>query len=232
MLVKYNFFLILFGLLLFSSCGNAPDTDTATEASSDAEISSEIEEKPGKVVFFGNSLTAGNGLELGEDFPSLIQAKLEEAGYNYQVVNAGVSGETSAGGNDRVDWILQQNVDIFVLELGGNDGLRGIDPQSTYRNLQAIIDKVLAKAPEAQIVLAGMEAPPNMGQGYTSAFRNVYTRLADENNLPLIPFLLEGVGGIPELNLPDGIHPNVEGQKIVAENVWEVLRPVVAKEAM
>jgi acyl-CoA thioesterase-1 len=230
MLVKSDFFLLLLALLTCSACNNTSGNEAQSESEPGAEMPTAVVEKPGKIIFFGNSLTAAYGLDPAEGFPALIQAKLDEKGYNYEVVNAGLSGETSAGGNERVDWILQQMVDIFVLELGGNDGLRGIDPASTYSNLQSIIDKVREKAPETQIILAGMEAPPNMGQEYTSAFRNVYAKLAQENKLPLIPFLLKDVGGIPELNLPDGIHPNTEGQKIVANNVWEVLQPVVEQQ--
>lgn len=215
--------------LLFPACANEGTGNSAAteETAVETETSQEKAQKPKKIIFFGDSLTAAYGLDPGEGFPAIIQSKLEAAGYNFQVVNAGLSGETSAGGNERVDWVLQQSVDIFVLELGGNDGLRGFDPEVTYENLQAIIDKVQIKAPDARIILAGMEAPPNMGQDYTTDFRTVYKRLAEENDLPLIPFLLEDVGGIPELNLPDGIHPNREGQKIVAENVWEVLQPLL-----
>lgn len=226
--MKDRFFFLLLFILLIPACAN--DATERADASEDNEAVDpvhEAAEKPKKIIFFGDSLTAAYGLDPGEGFPSIIQNKLDEAGHNYKVVNAGLSGETSAGGNERVDWVLQQNVDVFILELGGNDGLRGIDPEVTYENLQAIIDKVAAKAPEARIILAGMEAPPNMGKTYTDAFRQVYARLAAANDLALIPFLLEDVGGIAELNLPDGIHPNKEGQQIVAENVWKVLRPLL-----
>ncbi|MCB0618949.1 MAG: arylesterase, partial [Saprospiraceae bacterium] len=145
----------------------------------------------------------------------------------YQVVNAGLSGETTAGGRERIDWVLRQGVDIFVLELGGNDGLRGIDPAATYENLKAIIETVRAKDPQTTIVLAGMQAPPNMGADFTSAFRAVYPRLAEEYDLKLIPFLLEGVGGRPDLNLPDGIHPTPRGHRMVAETIWDVLAPLL-----
>lgn len=225
--MKDRFFFLLLLTLIFPACVNEGAEEVTNEPTSEAEASEEVAQKPRKVIFFGDSLTAAYGLDPGEGFPAIIQTKLDESGYNYKVVNAGLSGETSAGGNERVDWVLQQSVDVFVLELGGNDGLRGFDPEVTYQNLQAIIDKVKRKAPEAQIILAGMEAPPNMGQEYTQAFRKVYRRLADENELPLIPFLLKDVGGIQELNLPDGIHPNREGQKIVAKNVWEVLQPLL-----
>ncbi len=180
-----------------------------------------------RIVFFGNSLTAAYGLDPAQGFPALIQDKLDALGYDYEVINAGVSGETSAGGLGRVDWILKNPVDIFVLELGANDGLRGIDPQSTHKNLQAIIDKVKDNYPEAKIVIAGMLAPPNMGPKFTKAFQQIYPDLASKNDAALIPFLLLNVAGEPTLNLPDGIHPTAEGQKIVAKNVWEVLQGVV-----
>lgn len=143
---------------------------------------------------------------------------------SYQVVNAGVSGDTSAGGLDRLDWLLNQPVSVFVLSLGANDGLRGLELDETEKNLQQIIDKVSERHPEAHIILSGMKIPPNMGEDYTERFQQVYTRLADENDIAFIPFLLEGVAGEEDLNLDDGIHPNPEGHKIIAETVWEVLR--------
>src|SRR5688572_13207427 len=179
------------------------------------------------ILFFGNSITAGYGVDPSEAFPALIQNKMDSLKLNYKVINAGVSGETSAGGNGRVDWILRQPVDIFVLELGGNDGLRGIPLTETKKNLQSIIDKVKAKYPEAKLVLAGMQIPPNMGVDYTTEFRNIYPELAEKNGATLIPFLLEGVGGELKLNQQDGIHPTAEGHHIVAENVWGVLRDVL-----
>lgn len=177
------------------------------------------------ILFFGNSLTAGMGLDSNQAFPALIQEKIDETGKSYRVVNAGLSGETSAGGLNRIDWVLKQKVDIFVLELGANDGLRGLPLESTRDNLQGIIDKVKAKYPQVKIIVAGMMVPPNMGEDYSDEFVEIYPDLTDGNGGKLIPFLLEGVAGDPNLNLPDGIHPNVEGQKIVAENVWKVLKP-------
>ena len=174
-------------------------------------------------MFFGNSLTAGYGVDPSEAYPALIQDKIDSLGLNYKVINAGVSGETTADGNSRIDWILKQPVDIFVLELGGNDGLRGIPLSETKKNLQSIIDKVKAKYPNAKIILEGMQIPPNMGPAYTSKFKEIYPELAKENNIDLVPFLLKGVGGDPKLNQRDGIHPTAEGHKIVAQNVWEVL---------
>lgn len=179
------------------------------------------------ILFFGDSITAGYGVDTEDAFPALIQNKLNSKNYHYRAVNAGLSGETSAGGLRRIEWVLRQNVDIFVLELGGNDGLRGLDPVGTKKNLQGIINIVREKYSGINIILAGMEAPPNMGQDYTDAFRKVYSDLAKENDLLFIPFILEGVAGNPELNLPDGIHPTEEGHKIVAELVWSILSPLL-----
>jgi acyl-CoA thioesterase-1 len=181
------------------------------------------------LLFFGDSLTAGYGLEdpSAQAFPALIQKKLDDAGLPWRVVNAGLSGETSAGGLRRVDWILRQRVEVFVLELGGNDGLRGLPPETTRANLQAIIDRVREKSPATKIVLAGIAAPPNMGADFTRAFAAIFPELAEKNGMTLIPFLLEGVGGRPELNQPDGIHPNVQGHAIVAETVWTELKPLL-----
>lgn len=180
------------------------------------------------IVFFGNSLTAGYGLASPtEAFPAIVQNKIDSAGLPYNVVNAGVSGETSSGGASRIAWILRQPLDIFVLELGANDGLRGIPLDETTKNLQAIIDNVKAKYPSAKLVLAGMQIPPNMGQTYSTQFKNMYPGLASKNNMTLIPFLLQGVGGEARLNQADGIHPTAEGAKIVARNVWQVLQPLL-----
>jgi len=182
-----------------------------------------------KIVVLGDSLAAGLGVDLSEAFPSLLQGKIEAAGYPDRVVNAGVSGDTSADGLGRIDWLLKQRIDVLILELGGNDGLRGLPPSSTQANLQAIIDRVKRKYPKALILIAGMQMPPNMGEEYDGAFRKLYPDLAAANHAALIPFLLEGVGGKPELNQPDQIHPNVEGHKIVADNVWKVLYPLLQK---
>ena len=182
------------------------------------------------ILFFGDSITAGYGIDLNQAFPALIQEKIDSLGLPYDVVNAGLSGETSAGGLRRVDWVMQQEVDIFVLELGGNDGLRGIDPQNTEKNLAGIIEKVRAADPDVKILLTGMEAPPNLGQAYTSQFRQLFRDVARQKNVHFLPFILDGVAGDPELNLPDGIHPTAEGHKILAENVWDSLRPMLDEE--
>ncbi|MEO1518942.1 MAG: arylesterase [Bacteroidota bacterium] len=209
-----------------SSGGSAQGTSPAKEVDSSAETSSEAPLK--NILFFGNSLTAAYGLDPLEGFVALIQQKLEAGDLPYRTINSGLSGETTAGGASRVEWVLdQQKVDVFFLELGGNDGLRGIDPEASFQNLQSIIDKVEAKYPDCRIVLAGMEAPPNMGADYTTAFRQIYQRLADANKLVLMPFLLKDVGGIAKLNQPDGIHPTAEGNQIIAENVWQILNPIL-----
>ena len=179
------------------------------------------------ILFFGNSLTAGLGLEPEQAFPGIVQQKIDSLDYNYQIINAGLSGETSAGGLGRIDWVMKQPFDIFILELGANDGLRGLPLQSTRENLQGIIDKVKMNYPGVRIVIAGMMVPPNMGEDYTSEFVKIYPELARKNNALLIPFLLDGVAGIPDLNLADGIHPNVEGHRIVAETVWNTLIKVL-----
>lgn len=179
------------------------------------------------IVFFGNSLTAGYGLSPSQAFPAIIQKKIDSLGLPYQVINAGVSGETSSGGKSRIDWILRQPVDIFVLELGANDGLRGIPLSETKKSLQAIIDKVKAKNADTKLLFAGMQIPPNMGQTYTTEFKNIYTELAEKNAMTLVPFLLEGVGGETTLNQEDGIHPTAEGHRIVANNLWQQLEKLL-----
>lgn len=179
------------------------------------------------VVVFGDSLTSGVGVDPDQAYPALLQDLVRAAGLPHRVVNAGVSGETTAGGLRRVSWVLRQPADVFVLALGGNDGLRGVPTDQTRENLAGIIRAVRATQPEARILLAGMEAPPNMGPEFTSAFRGVFPALAETFGLPRIPFLLEGVGGVPELNLADGIHPNPEGHRRMADLVWRHLRPLL-----
>ncbi len=181
------------------------------------------QEDPVRILFFGDSLTAGYGLSEEQAFPALVERQLEKRTGNYEVINAGLSGETSAGGNSRIDWVLRQKIDILVLELGANDGLRGLPLEQTRKNLQSIIDKTRAKNPNVQIVIAGMQVPPNLGEDYANGFRKIFPDLAKTNNAVLIPFLLEGVAGDKSLNLPDGIHPNPEGHQIVARNVMKAL---------
>ncbi len=179
------------------------------------------------ILFFGDSLTAGYGLSPEEAFPAWVEKDLSREGKKVSVVNAGLSGETSAGGLTRIDWILRQHIDVFILELGANDGLRGLPLDQTRNNLQAIINKVKTKYPKVRIVLAGMMVPPNMGKEYSTAFQNLYKELAQKNKAVLIPFLLEGVAGIEKLNQADGIHPNAEGHRIVAKNVEKVIKPIL-----
>lgn len=220
--------MVLITLFLFiASCNNSTKSgklenkpDTAAQ-----QVTAAAEKK--NIVFFGNSLTAGYGLDLDQAFPALIQQKLDSLHYPYKAINAGLSGETTAGGKSRVDWILQQPVNIFVLELGGNDGLRGIPLKETSQNLQIIIDKVKTKYPDVKILLTGMQIPPNLGKKYSEEFQQLYKPLAEKNKIHFLPFLLEGVGGEEKLNQADGIHPTAEGQKIVADNIWEVLKKLL-----
>ena len=181
----------------------------------------------GVILFLGDSITAGNGLELAQAFPALIQQKIDAKGWRFKAVNAGQSGDTSAGALDRLNWLLKNPVEVLVLELGGNDGLRGLPVEATRKNLQLIIDRTKEKYPAAKIVIAGMKVPPNMGREYGDKFAAIYADLARKNKAPLIPFVLEGVGGVPALNLPDGIHPTAKGQEIVAATVWKTLEPVL-----
>lgn len=178
-----------------------------------------------KIVFFGDSLTAGYGLTMQDAFPHIIQQRIDSLGLPYQVVNAGLSGETTAGGINRIDWILKSKPDIFILELGANDGLRGLSPDETKKNLRGMIDKVKASNPDVVVLLAGMQMFPNMGQEYTEQFKEAFPLVAKEKEVKLIPFILEGVGGDESLNQADGIHPNIKGHKIVAETVWNYLKP-------
>jgi len=175
------------------------------------------------IVFFGDSITAGYGVDPDEAYPALIQKKIDGAGLPWRVVNAGLSGETTAGGLRRLDWILRQKVDIFVIELGGNDGLRGIAPATTHANLLTIIRRIQLHDPHVKVVLAGMQMPTNMGPAYTREFADLYPAVARARDAVLIPFLLDRVGGVPGLNQADGIHPNAEGHCMVAENVWNVI---------
>jgi acyl-CoA thioesterase-1 len=210
------------------SCQSRQKNDTVATENQTAVRDTNAEPKRKTIIFFGNSLTAAYGLDqISSGYVALLQQRLDSLGLPWKTVNAGLSGETTAGGKERVNWVLRQPVDVFVLELGGNDALRGIEPAASYDNLKAIIESVKAKYPASRIILAGMEAPPNMGQAYATAFRENYRKLAKEYGTSLIPFFLEGVGGVKELNQADGIHPNEAGQKILLENVWKVLEKVL-----
>ena len=182
---------------------------------------------PRTILFLGDSITAGYGLELSQAYPALLQQRIKKNGLNFKVINAGQSGDTSAGGLARMDWLLKNRIDVLVLELGGNDGLRGLPVEVTRKNLQAIIDRARQRYPQIKIVVAGMKIPPNMGAQYSRDFEAMFATLAKKNNAALIPFILEGVGGVRQMNLPDGIHPTAKGHEIVAENVWKVLQPVL-----
>lgn len=224
--LKFRYFLIA---LLFIGCGEKTEkkqTETPTEVEN-AVKKDDISTDDKVILFYGNSLTAAYGLDVKEGFPNRIQQRIDSLGLDYKVINSGLSGETTSGGLNRLDWVLNQPVDIFVLELGANDGLRGIPISETMNNLQEMIDIVKDKNPDTKIILAGMQIPPNMGTDYASQFKAMYPALAQSNNTYLIPFLLEGVAGIPELNLEDGIHPTAEGQRIVTNNVWEILKTIV-----
>ena len=179
------------------------------------------------LVFLGDSLTAGLGVQRNEAFPALIAEKIRAAGLPFEIENAGLSGDTSAGALRRIDWLLQRPVDLLVIELGGNDGLRGLPIKELKANLQAIIDKARAKNPAVKIVIAGMQIPPNFGADYTASFEKIFAELAQENKAVLIPFLLEGVGGHRDLNQQDMIHPTAAGHRIVADLVWRTLEPIL-----
>ena len=222
--LKFCYFLITFSLI---SCGNDIKNKSVEENKAQESTINTQESMSTKktILCFGDSITAGYGLDdTNNAYPALLQAKVDALGLEYVVVDSGVSGETSAGGKSRIDWVLKQEIDVFLLELGANDGLRGVPLSETKTNLQAIIDAVRDKDPNITIILAGMELPPNMGQDYTTQFRALFADLAQSNQLPFIPFILKDVGGIVELNQGDGIHPNIEGHKIVANTVWEVLK--------
>ncbi len=180
-----------------------------------------------RIVFYGDSITAGYGVDLNEAYPAEIERILKKKGYSVEVINAGSSGETSAGGVTRINWILKKPADIFILELGGNDGLRGLPLSETKKNLQTILDQVKTKNPNTKLIVAGMEVPPNLGQEYTAEFRNIFPSLAKNNQALLIPFILENVGGYPELNQTDGIHPNAAGHKKVAEKVAGIIEKML-----
>lgn len=210
--------------VLLSSCRSSSEQKQAEEVSTE---STQATTKQKTILFFGNSLTAGYGIDQDEAFAGLTQSRIDSLGKDYRVINGGLSGETTAGGLSRLDWFLEEEPYIFILELGGNDGLRGIQLSETKSNLLAIIDKVRSKYPDTKIILAGMQIPPNMGQEYTDEFKAIYPAVAAEKNVTLIPFLLEGVAGNPELNLPDGIHPTEEGHKIVMETVWPYIEKLI-----
>jgi len=181
------------------------------------------------VLFFGTSLTAGYGLDPEQAFPSLIERRARDEGLPIRAINAGLSGETSAGAVRRIDWVLRTPADLVVIEVGANDALRGLSPDAARANLERLVSAVKAKQPRAKMALIQMEAPPNYGVAYTRSFRSIYGDVARKENIPLLPFLLNGVAGISRLNQPDGLHPNLSGERIVADNVWKALKPIVTQ---
>ena len=217
MFVRFCFFIFLF--LALAVDGNGLGGSLALPALG--------VESPKTILVLGDSIAAGYGLEPEQAFPALLQEKISEAGFNWKVVNGGLSGDTTAGGLRRLDWLLKQKVDLLLVELGGNDGLRGITPSETRKNLLGIVEKAKAKNPGIRIIIAGMQMPPSMGAEYTKNYREVFPAVAREAGATLVPFLLEGVAARPDLNQPDRIHPTAEGHKIVAEDVWKILRPIL-----
>ena len=212
------------------ACGSAstPRNEPAEGAATQPYAQAERPAAPRRIVFLGDSLTAGLGLPREQSTPSLIQEQLTAAGYSYEVINAGVSGDTSAGGLSRLDWSLDGDVEVLVVELGANDGLRGLPVSQMKRNLDEIITR--AKARGITVILTGMEAPPNYGPLYTAEFRNTFRDLADDHDVVFVPFYLDGVAGIADLNQRDGIHPNADGARIIASNLWRALEPVLDKD--
>ena len=228
------------GILACSAAGNIDNSRNSRETKNNMGItkgaeSSAAETRAGTalrtpvVLFFGTSLTAGYGLDPEQAFPSLIEKKARDEGVPIKVINAGLSGETTAGAARRIDWVLRTPADLVVIENGANDALRGLSPAAARANLERVIGAVRAKQPRAKIVLIQMEAPPNYGVTYTRSFRAIYTDVAKKENVPLLPFLLTGVAGIPRLNQPDGVHPNLSGERIVADNLWKALKPIIAQ---
>jgi acyl-CoA thioesterase-1 len=195
-----------------------------------AEPPPRAEGERGRIVFLGTSLTAGLGIDPERAYPALIQAKLDSAGLPYAAVNAGVSGETSAGALRRIDWVLREPAAVLVIETGANDGLRGLDTDTLRANIQAIVDRANRENPRPRIVLLGMRALPNYGFGYARRFERVYSDLAKANDVPLVPFLLDGVAGVEGMNQADMIHPTPAGHRVMAETVWEVVKGVVKGE--
>jgi len=212
------------------ACNNEPSNSnqsTATKTKATEPVLEKTKSNKKVILFYGNSLTAGFGLEESQSFPSLIEDKIDSLGLDYTVVNAGLSGETTSGGLKRIDWVMKQQVDIFILELGANDMLRGLPLDQTRENLAAILSIVQAKNPEAKIGLCEMMAAPNMGEQYVKEFSKIYKDLSASTKIEFIPFFLNGVAGNEDLLLKDGKHPNAEGQKIVAQNIWKALKKML-----
>lgn len=224
MIARYGLALVpALGLALVAACGEGRG-EAKAEGMGDG--AGGVDRRPA-ILFVGTSLTAGLGLDPAQAYPALIQQKLDSAGLAYRAVNAGVSGETSAGARRRIGWLLRERPAVLVLETGANDGLRGLDVDSLRANVQAILDEAKALRPPPRLVLVGMRAPPNYGLAYTRRFAAVYPELARENGAALVPFLLEGVAAVDSLNQPDGVHPTAVGQRRMAETVWRILEPML-----
>lgn len=229
---------LLVGVLGVAGClqdrSNSPATETAPDTAASTQNAAQVPDDTTsnaiRVLVLGNSIAAGSGVSTQEAFPALLQRKVDSLGWNVTIENAGVSGETTAGGLRRIGWLLSNPVDVLLLELGGNDGLRGVDPQVTENNLVAIIDTTLTTYPNARVLLAGMRIPPNLGPQYTEQFRDVYPAVAEQyDRVTVTPFILQDVAGVDSLMQEDGIHPKAKGHRIVAQNVWEMLGPLLAK---
>lgn len=217
-------------VVLLPACGRSgPEGAPVRQAADSAPVATPSTTTPPQptIVFLGTSLTAGYGLDPDSAFTTLVQQKIDSAGLHFTVVNAGVSGESSAGALRRIDWVMRQPPVLLVLETGANDGLRGQSPDSVRANIQTMIDRIRAISPSTRIVLAGMEAMPNLGADYVRRFRAIFPALAAQNHLPLIPFLLADVAGVDSLNQQDGIHPGNRGARLVADNIWRGLEPVL-----
>ena len=212
-----------------TSAPSPPDTATAAaDASAPADTAQPVQKKGLRVLVLGNSIAAGSGVSPEQAFPAQLQHKVDSLGWNVRIQNAGVSGETTAGGIRRIGWLLNEEVDVLLLELGGNDGLRGLDLSTTRDNLRGIIDTTLATYPQAKVLLAGMRIPPNLGEEYTEQFRQIYPAVAEQYaQVTLIPFILDNVAGVDSLMQDDGIHPTAAGHRLVARNVWDKLRPML-----
>src|SRR5438067_5214828 len=211
-------------LLLLWTCCELSAADPAT--------SNATAQKRGRIVILGDSITAGYGVDPAQAYPALLQQKIDSAGLPFEIANAGVSGDTTGGGLRRIDWALSHGADVLIVALGGNDGLRGVPPKQTTANLESIIKRARAKIPSLAVIVAGMQMPANFGREFVEEYKAVFPRVAAENNAELIPFLLEGVGGVANLNQLDRIHPTAEGHKRIAETVWPVLQKVLAKQGV
>jgi acyl-CoA thioesterase-1 len=229
MIARNHLSLLLALSAVVSACGGGSTRAPGGSPSASADPPPPAASPPPVILFVGTSLTAGYGLDPADAYPARIQEKLDTAGLRYRVVNAGVSGETSAGARRRIDWLMAQPVAVVVVETGANDGLRGIDPADARANIQAIFDRAKRQSPRPALMLIGMAAPPNLGSRYADSFRAIYPELAEENGAVLVPFLLEGVAGLARLNQPDGIHPTAEGHRLLAETVWNHLRPMLGR---